>query len=65
MPNRLDQLKTQELEAYLLNAYAEVYQADKETEAVQALKTELYRRGVERDEIVRIALAALIRQSMN
>lgn len=65
MDTPLEQLTTGQLERNLLEAYAGLRDTSPETDAIQTLKSELYRRGVERTEIVTIALAALIKQSLN
>jgi len=49
----------------LMTAYTQQPVMYPEAQTVQQLKGELYRRGLQRDDIVEIALAACIRQSKN
>lgn len=65
MDTPLEQLTNKQLTHRLLDAYAALRDSRAETEAIQTLKGELYRRGAERAEIVTIALAALIKQNLN
>ncbi len=65
MRDDLNQLNKDQLQHRLLEAYAALRDDTLETELIQALKGELYRRGARRDDIIRIAIAALIHQSMN
>jgi hypothetical protein len=65
MRDDLNHLNEKQLQERLLDAYAALQTYWPETEAIRALKGELYRRGAERDDVVVIALAALIRQSTN
>ena len=65
MDSYFDQLDTDTLQHRLLDAYAALRNTTTETETIQQLKGELYRRGAESSEIVTIALAALIKQNRN
>jgi hypothetical protein len=65
MDTPIEQLSNDQLERSLLDAYTALRDATTETEAIQQLKGELYRRGADRTEIVTIAPAALIKQSRN
>jgi hypothetical protein len=65
MRDDLTQLNNHQLQYRLLDAYAALRDTTHETELIRALKGELYRRGAQRDDIIRIAIAALIRQSAN
>lgn len=65
MRDDLHQSNNDQLQHRLLEAYAELRDDELETELIRALKGELYRRGAQRDDIIRIAIAALIHQSVN
>jgi hypothetical protein len=65
MYDDLTRLNDDELRCKLIDAYTQAGIVYPDTQAVENLKGELYRRGHERDEIVMLALAALIRLSVN
>ena len=65
MDTPIEHMNHDQLKSNLLDAYAALRDTSTETEAIQTLKGELYRRGAQRTEVVTIALAALIRQSLN
>lgn len=55
-------MNTNQLRGELIEAYVRAKNNNmKETQTVTTLKNEIYRHGVDRDEVVRIALAALMR----
>jgi len=65
MYDDLSRLNDDQLRNQLVEAYSKAGAIYPDSEAVTTLKGELYRRGHERDEIVVLALAALIRRSLN
>lgn len=65
MQDNLAPVSDEQLAARLVEAYENLRPFYPETNTVELLKGELYRRGHQRDEIVTLALAALIRRSMN
>ena len=55
-------MNTSQLRSELLEAYVRASNNNmKETQTVSTIKDEIYRHGVHRDEVVKIALAALMR----
>ncbi len=65
MQDNLARVSDEQLAARLIDAYEHLRPMYPENKTVETLKGELYRRGHQRDEIVILALAALIRRSMN
>lgn len=65
MDSQIQTLNDQQLRMKLIEAYFNAAQNLAETEAIRALKGEMYRRGAERTEVVTLALAALLRHSAN
>ncbi|MBL8162242.1 MAG: hypothetical protein JNJ61_09680 [Anaerolineae bacterium] len=61
MNSYVDQLATEKLREELFNAYATAPFIYPETDKVQRVKQELRRRGCETQELVTIAVAALLR----
>lgn len=60
MERHVDQLSDDDLRGQLLDSYRRQTQGYPDSAAVQTLKSELYRRGYTRTDIVTIALAALL-----
>jgi hypothetical protein len=65
MYDDLSRMNDDQLSCQLIEAYTRVSKPYPESDMVRKLKGELYRRGHHRDEIVTMAVAALIRQNMN
>jgi hypothetical protein len=65
MYDDVTRLNDDELRLKLIDAYAQTGVVYPDTQAVENLKGELYRRGHERDEIVVLALTALLHISRN
>lgn len=57
----LEQLQDEQIRRQLLEEYVQQDSLYPDSNTVQALKRELYRRGYKRSEIVKIALASIIR----
>lgn len=57
----LEQLQDEQIRRQLLEEYVQQDSRYPDSDTVQALKRELYRRGYKRSEIVKIALASIIR----
>jgi hypothetical protein len=65
MQQEFSYLNTDQLRQHLLEAYTGLRSTTDETASIRALKSELYRRGIPQEEVIRIAIAALVRQSLN
>lgn len=65
MDSQVQTLNDEQLRIKLMEAYFSAAQNLIETEAIRILKGEMYRRGAERTEVVTLALAALLRHSVN
>ncbi len=65
METQTEPLSNEQLQIKLMEAYQGAADTLIETEAIRTLKGELYRRGAKRDEVVTLALAALLRHSAN
>jgi hypothetical protein len=63
--NSITQLNDEQLRGELLEQYSHLEQYYPETDAVKTLKSELYRRGYQREDIIQIALTSLIRLQAN
>jgi len=62
MERGLVQLSDDELRQQLLERYTRTQRAYPESDSIQIIKSELYRRGYQREDIVTIALASLLRR---
>ncbi|MBZ0284683.1 MAG: hypothetical protein K8L97_28355 [Anaerolineae bacterium] len=65
MKQSINNPEIEQLRWELMTAYTQQPVMYPEAKTVQQLKNELYRRGLKRDDIVEIALAACIRLSKN
>ncbi len=65
MDTQIQTLNNEQLRMKLLEAYLSAAHNLVENDAIRTLKGELYRRGVERTEVITLALAALLRHSAN
>jgi len=58
---QLTQMSDEQLRRHLLDQYMQHLHVTPATEAIQAMKNEMYQRGYERTDVIKLALQSLLR----